>query len=329
MGSNATDYRVEVIGYPVTASINAAWEALAAHPLEANPFLSPAYLQPLAQHYARDAEWRLALVWQHSARTRLVGLVPVTLARIGRSMTRQVVPHVHRLLPLGQPLLSADLDEANRALAALMVHLGDGLVVDLANISRGGPTAKLIEGLCDAQGWVRDTMKDAPLTHGLHLPTTPALPAEASLAVLTSPGDVREGLERILSLTTNNAGPDAANFTFLRAMSRSMAQQDRLVLALLETSAGHAGAIALRHDAQGWLWRMEGPLARDPVVQAVLCDAVGKATGAAPFSLVKPRLTGLGCAPLVTQSWSIIKASHRPAGRSLMLTARRVAASVF
>jgi hypothetical protein len=329
MAASATGYIVEVIGYPVAAPVHAAWEALAAHPLEANPFLYPAYLQPLAQHYVRDAEWRLALVWKDTARSRLVGLAPVTLGHMGRSMARRVVPHVHRLLPIGHPLLSAEPDEAMRALEALMAHLGDGLVIDFANIPRGGATATLLESLCDANGWVRDTVKDAPFTHGLYLPTKPILPIGTSVTVMTSPTDVREGLERVLSLSLSKNGPDAAHFTFLRSMSRSLAQQDRLVLAALESPSGSAGAIALRHGAQGWLWRLEGSLAQDPMIQAALCDAIGKATGAPPYALVKPRITGLGCAPLATQSWSIVKARHRPAGRSMMLTARRMAASIF
>jgi hypothetical protein len=334
MAVGAMGYSVEVIGYPVPAATAAAWEALAAQPLEANPFLCPAYLEPLARHYARDAEWRLALVWQDKARSRLVGLAPVTLGHVGRSMARRVVPHLHRLLPLGHPLLSADPHEALQALEALVAHLGDGLAVDLANIPRDGPTDTLLRAVCEAKGWVHDTAKNTPLTHGLHLPSVPALPGGCTVRVMTAPGDVRAGLEEMLGMTSGKTADHAASFTFLRAMSRSMAQQGQLVLALIETPSGEtpsgmACALALTHGTQAWVWRMEGVQARDPVVQAVLCKAIGDITGAPPHALVKPRLTGLGCAPLATQNWSIIKALHRPAGRSMLLTARRMAASIF
>ncbi len=329
MSKVASGCVVEVIGHPVPASISAAWEALAADSLEANPFLSPGYLQPLAQHYAREAEWRLALVWQDSARTRLLGMAPVALARTGRGPARMVVPLVHRLLPLGHPLLSADPEEARRALDALVLHLGDGLAFDLAGIPRGGPTSQLLGALCEARGWVHDTIKDAPLTHGLHLRAVPAMRAEGRLWVMTTPADIRDGVEQLLALSPERKGADATSFTFLRAMSRTMAQREGLVLAGLETAVGHVGVMALRQGTQAWLWRMDGTLMSDPASQALVCAAIGRATGAPPYALVKPRLTGLGCAPLVTQSWSIIKARHRPAGRSMMLTARRMAASIF
>jgi hypothetical protein len=214
-----------------------------------------------------------------------------------------------------------------------MVFMGDGTGVDMANITRGGPAACLLKALCHERQWVHDITKEAPMTHGLHLRNVPRHAAAVQVDVVTSTADMRDGLERLLSIFAavrhSPARSDAAAFTFLRAMTRAMAKNDGIVLAHINTDGVSAGALALRQGHQSWILYLEGPDDGDPCVQAILCDAIGKAAGAAPFSLVKPRLTGLACAPLTTESWNITKARHRPPGRSIILTARRVAASIL
>ena len=262
------DIWTEVVKHPVSSAVLGAWEALAKNPLEANPFLSPAYLGLLAQHMAHDADWRLALVWSDAGRTALIGLAPVMSTRGGSALKRHSAPHRHRMLPLGHPLLSDKHGLARMALSAFLETMGNQIALDLTAITRAGPTAQLLKSLCQELGWVHDTMKDAPTTHGLHLLNAPQDTHEAHIKLTTSVDDIRDGMEHLLALAgtakSRIADDDAATFTFLRAMTREMARREGVVLAQIDTQTTRAVALALRHGTQSWIVRMDGPGASDP-----------------------------------------------------------------
>jgi CelD/BcsL family acetyltransferase involved in cellulose biosynthesis len=125
-----------------------AWRELAARALEPNVFYEPAFAQPAAQIFSRDAG--ALLVWSGTSPRKLLGFFPgrIEPRRYGLKLP-VLVGWTHAYAPLGTPLV--EREAAEPVIAAWLAHLADdpelpGLVL-LPFLPVDGPFATALDAI--------------------------------------------------------------------------------------------------------------------------------------------------------------------------------------
>jgi len=124
------------------------WRELAARALEPNIFYEPAFAQPAARIFGRDAG--ALLVWSGTSPRRLLGLFPARIEprRYGLRLP-VLVGWTHPYAPLGTPLV--EREAAEPVIAAALAHLADdpelpGLLL-LPLLPADGPFATALDAI--------------------------------------------------------------------------------------------------------------------------------------------------------------------------------------
>jgi CelD/BcsL family acetyltransferase involved in cellulose biosynthesis len=124
------------------------WRELAARALEPNIFYEPAFAQPAAKIFGRDAG--ALLVWSGTSPRRLLGLFParIELRRYGLRLP-VLVGWTHPYAPLGTPLV--EREAAEPVIATALGHLADdpalpGLLL-LPFLPTDGPFAAALDAI--------------------------------------------------------------------------------------------------------------------------------------------------------------------------------------
>ncbi len=144
---------VDIVGPEAAAAYIGEWRRLAANCLEPNCFLEPGFALPAANHLAKGHPPHFLLVWEGSARRKLLGLCPLELPGPFVPFA-QVRIWTHAQAPLGTPFL--DRDRAEEALAAIFAFLRQrqpksaGLM--FSSLPQDGPAARLVTALAAAEG---------------------------------------------------------------------------------------------------------------------------------------------------------------------------------
>jgi CelD/BcsL family acetyltransferase involved in cellulose biosynthesis len=130
------------------APIADEWRELAARALEANVFYEPAFAQPAAKIFGRDAG--ALLVWSGTSPRKLLGFFPgrIEPRRYGLKLP-VLVGWTHPFAPLGTPLV--EREAAGPVVAAWLAHLADdpvlpGLVL-LPFLPADGPFATALDAI--------------------------------------------------------------------------------------------------------------------------------------------------------------------------------------
>jgi CelD/BcsL family acetyltransferase involved in cellulose biosynthesis len=125
-----------------------AWRELAAHALEPNVFYEPAFAQPAAKIFGRDAG--ALLVWSGTSPRKLLGFFPgrIEPRRYGLKLP-VLVGWTHPYAPLGTPLV--EREAAEPVIAAWLAHLADdpelpGLLL-LPFLPADGPFATALDAI--------------------------------------------------------------------------------------------------------------------------------------------------------------------------------------
>ena len=124
------------------------WRELAACALEPNVFYEPAFAQPAAKIFGRDAG--ALLVWSGTSPRKLLGFFPAHIEPRRYGLKLPVwVGWTHAYAPLGTPLV--EREAAEPAIAAWLAHLADdpdlpGLVL-LPYLAADGPFATALDAI--------------------------------------------------------------------------------------------------------------------------------------------------------------------------------------
>jgi CelD/BcsL family acetyltransferase involved in cellulose biosynthesis len=144
---------LEIVNPEAAAAHIVEWRQLAANCLEPNCFLEPGFALPAANHLAKGHPPHFLLVWEGSARRKLLGLCPLELPRPFVPFAQARV-WTHAQAPLGTPLL--DRDRAEEALAAIFAFLRQrqpkSVGIMFSSLPQDGPTARLVTALAGAEG---------------------------------------------------------------------------------------------------------------------------------------------------------------------------------
>ena len=144
----ANSLAVEWRGLSELEPIADEWRELAARALEPNVFYEPAFAQPAAKIFGRDAG--ALLVWSGTSPRKLLGFFPgrIEPRRYGLKLP-VLVGWTHPFAPLGTPLV--EREAAEPVIAAWLAHLADdpelpGLVL-LPFLPADGPFATALDAI--------------------------------------------------------------------------------------------------------------------------------------------------------------------------------------
>jgi hypothetical protein len=122
----------------------AAWADLAARAIEPNAFYHPAWASAVARHAEGKSGARALLAWDGPARTRLIGLLPVTSAWRALRLPIPALVAWQAYAPLTTPLIDRDMpDVAARALLAAANNAG-AMALLLPSLADEGPAARAL-----------------------------------------------------------------------------------------------------------------------------------------------------------------------------------------
>ncbi len=219
--------------------------------------------------------------------------------------------------PLELPLLTPDLRLAEAALAALIDRLAGDRPVTFRGLPRNGAFARLLASL-SSSGWTSHTVREPSYSHGVHL--MPEWPRRSSVRIVTDVGEAAAAVERLV------AAPDP--------------RADRRGDVSPRHGPWHGGGWSSGHRARaGWggsRYRPDCPSAkaswagssvsagrRRPTLRhRAIWRKLSRITWRRPLRVAGDRLSGLGCAPLITDRWSIEPALSGGTAGSVIAAAR-------
>ncbi|MBS7697108.1 MULTISPECIES: GNAT family N-acetyltransferase [unclassified Chelatococcus] len=264
------------------------WTDLVQRTLEENPFYTPAFAGPAAQHLPDGRYVTAILVWAGPAAQRmLVGFFPVILPRSG------ALPAAARLwqpplMAFGVPLV--DRDRAKAVIAAFLDHLGRrglrGTGVLFPLLAEDGPFAVALRAV------IGETNRQMRVFARHRRAILPASSSPDSFVTLQSarkrkelrrqlrrledlgavsftraqaPGPVRDAVEQFLAIEASGwkakAGTailqQSGDVAFLRTMTRRMAHEGRCEVHVLNVGQrAIAAGIVLRSGDEAFFWKI-------------------------------------------------------------------------
>jgi hypothetical protein len=335
---------IAVLSIVQAEAIMPDWLALAAEAIEDNPFLAPGFLTAAVSHEAEPLSISLAAVWRESEGIRkLVGLFPLKPVRrelsLGWPVASRAALWRHPLQPIGTPLIAGDVTLASETIAAFLAWLAGRRPrlssVDLQALPIDGIVSRLVMAEAERRSLTVHRTADAAHSHGFHLPSS-QMPLEvADVQVLKDPRAVRAATETFLCLDAKSCkaqGRDAIINTprdaaFLRGVTRSLAIEHRLVVALYDKGERSAAALFVEGREETYLWNFIGPAGADPTIEAALAAATGVVIGKPVVAATSRPVAGFWTLPLSTASLQI-GLSASPAGIATRLRRRMVALGI-
>jgi Acetyltransferase (GNAT) domain len=310
------EYAIETMSAAACARLLPDWRGLADRALAPNPFMSPAFVLPAAMHLFGARDPVITAVWRRHARSReLVGLFVSAVSRtrgFGWRPAGRGGLWSHDMMPLGAPLLSADTEAAAAVLSAFVSaqrRMGDGGVAFPA-IETAGALASLLTSVAEALNLTVTLSPDADHSRGLDINLTRD-PETAHVVLAQDPASLRAMLEQALAMDaalprapgdTPAIIDDTGRLAFMRAVVRGFAQTGQITMARLNDGSRKAVAIALVGPDRAYLWRMLGPSAHDPLVEAALTCAIRASVAMPVAAATAYPVAGFCTVPLRTQS---------------------------
>jgi hypothetical protein len=292
------------------------WRGLADRALDASPFMLPEFILPAAAHLSPGAELTLATAWKAHPRTReLIGLfvqAPQPQRALPWRSRRRSALWSHRLLPLAPVLLSSDPDAARLAVKAYIdAAMRDRIATaTIPAVERGGMLEDIIAVIGEDLGLMLSSTDDAARSRGLDIMVSDDRTTTA-VQIAHDPATIRAMLEQALAMDvavdrgSRDRPPvlfDAGELSFMRAVARGFASLERIVMARLIDGERRAMGIGLAARDRVYLWRLLGPSARDPAVEAALTRAIAAAAGTPAIAATDHPIAGFCAAPLRTAS---------------------------
>ena len=299
---------VEPLDLRAAVAQRAAWAALAARSLEANPFFEPAFLLPALHGLPASRQPALLAVRKRCAGAmRLIGLLPLAPARAAFPLGP-----LQAFAPAGAasgvPLV--DHDHAGDALAGMLAHAGarrgvGGLL--LRRVERDGPVAALLARLAAGLRPPLKAFNAAPqamLRAGADAwspaarAQSDALAAQGPVAFAAHEGEAAlDALERALALDAGLPAQKAA----ARATAFALAREGRCVVGELRLADAPVGAaVAAVSGDLAAIWLSAG---------ARSCEAFAPEAQArirlAEALMRRPGLARIVCAPQLAPLWPV------------------------
>jgi hypothetical protein len=281
------------------------WRGLADKAVTRNPFMAPEFLEPAAVHLAQRGELSLAAVFRkHAHSDELIGLfamgaTPRRTFPFGRAGAQTLWNHP--CFTDATPLLSADGDDAQAAAGAILdVYGASGHCgLTLPSVVQGSRALSAITAAAESRGLVAHSSSPDLHSHGLHL----MLSAPADLSAVTvarDPAPLLAMTEQALAmdaalLATGRRGPELRDqrlVSFIRAAVRGFSHTRSAVIARFDKNGRRAAALAWLSTEKAFIWRLFGPDAHDPAVEAALARAIGNATGRTPVGASHAPIAG-------------------------------------
>ncbi len=297
---------VEVLDWEGARLHEEAWNALASHCLEPNPFMAPAFCLPAARYLGAYARLSFLFVWDRAPGHdgRLLSLLPLIRPRLPLWPLAKV--WFHDLAALGAPLLSPDRPEAAwlAVLGWLERHQAGPAALIVRGLDRDGPTARLLHDVAvrTERGLRFFDERPRAVLEGLGAPAPSGLAAlsprrrkeilrqrrrlaergELAYESASAPGDVRAALDRFLALEVKGwkgrAGTalvcDPSRAAFARDMVEHMAARDQCRIDTLSLDGKPiVMGIVLASANRRYFWKTafdEDYAAASPGVQFVL-----------------------------------------------------------
>jgi hypothetical protein len=295
------------------------WRGLADKALTPNPFMAPEFLEPAAMHLAQRGELTLAAIFRKHARSdELIGLfamgsTPRRTFPFGRAGAPTL--WVNPCFADATPLLSSDADDAAAAAGAMLDAFGaagrGGLT--LPAVAEGSLTLSALVAAAEARGLAARTSSPDTHSRGLHMVLHE--PAEvASVTVARDPAPLMAMTEQALAMdailvTNGRRGPELRDqrfVSFVRAAIRGFSHTRSVVIARYEKDGRRAAALAWLSADKAFIWRLFGPDAQDPRVEAALAHAIGSATGKTPVGASHFPISGFGTQAHPTQTVRLV-----------------------
>lgn len=270
-------FRVRFASREDLEAAQADWRRLAAQALETSPFADPDFLLSAARHLTFESRPRFVVV--HDAAGRLVAVFPLAPAAL---MTAGGFLRLWSVDPGAAVPPLIDRDRAEEVLAAFLDWAG----------AQGLPAGVLFRGL-PLGGALHQLLSPGRRLVVFDASIPPTLCGEvegwetngsAALILSSAPADIREAVERFLTLDAlerRAAGRapaiDAAEATFLRSATRLLSAQGRCRAVALDC-AGRPLAIALLVEGDGpsALWRLAADVKTCPSARRRLLDGLAQ-----------------------------------------------------
>jgi hypothetical protein len=307
-------WQTALVPFAALPALETEWRLLGEEAVEDSPFMSPDFLLPALTHAGPAAPQLLAV--REPEGGRLVGLFVLTGAATLSEIwlrPRPVALWRHATQAFALPLLAGSEKEARRTVAAALAWLSERPA--LAGLEAGALpaaslAARLLEEEARARGLPVQRRPQPDNTRGLNFQPRHLQGAVDRVEIVVERVALRRAVEQLLCLDREENAraillEDPLLPAFLRGVTRGYARCGRAAVALACEADARAGALVLVGRERAYLWRLFGPDADDPAIEAALAVAASKTLGLPLVAASTRRLAGAGTEPMPTESLSI------------------------